>query len=138
MTRRAIVVAAVVVALGIGLAGCAPAGPVYTSEAAQALQSSVLAVTEAAAEDDPDSALARLDELQAALDAQLAGGGIDQARYDSVSAAVSAVRADLQSAIDARQAEEAAVTPEESGPGNSNNSNKPGKPDKPGKPGKDD
>ena len=125
------VAAAVAIALGLGLAGCA-APPAYTTEAAGVLQSSVLAVTEAAAAGDPASGIARLDELQVAVDAQLASGGIDQARYDRISAAIALVRADLQAAID-----EATVTTDDSGPGNSDKPGKPDKPDKPGKPGKD-
>ena len=133
--RRAVAVLAI--ALGLALAGCAPA-PSYTEEASQALQASVLAVTETAAAGDPESALTRLDELQTALDAQLASGGIDQERYDSVSAAIALVRTDLQAAVEAQLAEETAVTPDNSGPGNSEKPGKPDKPEKPGKPGKDD
>ena len=133
MTRRIAVVAAIMLSLGVGLGGCAAPEPVsYTPEAAQALQGSVLSVTEAAAAGDAESALARLAELEAALLDQLARGAIDQARFDSVTAAIALVRADLELAIE-QDAEP--VEPDNSGPGNSD---KPDKPDKPGKPGKDD
>jgi len=133
--RRAAAVLAI--ALALALVGCAPA-PSYTVEASQVLQASVLAVTETAAAGDPETALTRLDELQTALDAQLASGGIDQERYDSVSAAMGLVRTDLQAAVESELAEETAVTPDDSGPGNSEKPGKPDKPEKPEKPGKDD
>ena len=133
MSRRIAVVTAII--LSLGLAGCAAPEPAsYTPEAATALQDAVLTVTEAAAAGDPEAALARLSELEATLLDQLARDAIDQARFDSVTAAMALVRGDLELAL--QKAEEEAL-PEEShdGPGNSD---KPGKPGKPEKPGKDD
>ncbi|MGV8971732.1 MAG: hypothetical protein ACOH10_05380 [Rhodoglobus sp.] len=62
----------------------------------------MLAVTDASAAGDPASALARLDELQAALLDANAKGTVDQSRFDSISAAIALVRADLEKAIAAQ------------------------------------
>lgn len=124
--RRAIAAAAAAL-LAIGLAGCAPQqDAAYPPASAEALQAGVLAVSEAAASGDAESALTRLDELQAALLDCKARGAIGDARFDSVSAAIELVRADLEEAA-------AEQNPDDS-PGNSDKPGKPGKPDKPGKP----
>ncbi|MDJ0334717.1 hypothetical protein QMG83_05720 [Salinibacterium sp. G-O1] len=62
----------------------------------------MLAVTDASAAGDPVSALARLDELQAALLDANAKGTVEQSRFDSISAAIALVRADLEKAIAAQ------------------------------------
>ena len=128
---------AVVGALLLALSGCAQqSGPDYGPDTAAGLQAGVLSVTESAAAGDPDAALARLDELQASLLEQQDAGAVSQSRFESISAAIALVRADLELAIRERDAAEES---ENSGPGNSGpgNSDKPGKPEKPGKPGKD-
>lgn len=107
------------VALALTLAGCAGTATDYSTPVASALQQQVLAATNAAAEGDYESALTRLDELEASVADALARGSISQARGDSILAAIALVRADLEALLD--------------GPGNSD---KP-KPDKPGKPDKD-
>lgn len=114
--------------LVVGLAGCAPSGGGYSATTAQTLQSDVLSVSEAAAAGDPATALARLDELDARLLDLLAKGAVDQARFDSVSAAIALVRGDLEAAIAAQS---------ESTGNNGNGNGKPDKPGKPEKPGKD-
>ncbi|MDR7081192.1 hypothetical protein J2X01_000469 [Arthrobacter ginsengisoli] len=81
------------------LAGCA-AAPELDRDAARQLQAQVLAVTEAAAADDPAASLQRLDELVLNLDEAAARGEVSFKRHQSIRASVDAVRADLS----ARQA----------------------------------
>ena len=127
--------AAIVIGLCVLLAGCATVptttypAETYASETAAALQAKVLSVTDAAASGDPDTALIRLDELQATLFDEFAKGSVTQARFDSISAAIGLVRADLDLLI-REQASDDAPTP--------SNTGKPGKPDKEDKPDKDD
>jgi hypothetical protein len=82
------------------LAGCA-AAPELDRNAAGQLQSHVLAVTEAAAANDPAASLKHLDELVLTLDAAAARGEVSFKRHQSIRKSVDAVRADLN----ARQAE---------------------------------
>ena len=82
------------------LAGCAPA-PELDHDAARQLQSTVLAVTEAAAANDPAAALKGLDELVLKLDEAAARGEVSFKRHQSIRKSVDTVRADLN----ARQAE---------------------------------
>lgn len=82
------------------LAGCAPA-PELDRNAAGQLQSKVLAVTEAAAANDPAASLKHLDELVLTLDAAAARGEVSFKRHQSIRKSVDSVRADLT----ARQAE---------------------------------
>lgn len=82
------------------LAGCAPA-PELDRDAARQLQSTVLAVTEAAAANDPGASLKRLDELVLQLDEAAARGEVSFKRHQSIRKSVDSVRADLS----ARQAE---------------------------------
>ena len=81
------------------LAGCAPA-PELDRSAARQLQSQVLAVTEAAAADDPAASLGHLDVLVLKLDEAAARGEVSFKRHQSIRKAVDTVRADL----DAQQA----------------------------------
>ena len=82
------------------LAGCA-AAPELDRNAAGQLQSQVLAVTEAAAANDPAASLKHLDELVLALDEAAARGEVSFKRHQSIRKSVDTVRADLI----ARQAE---------------------------------
>ena len=82
------------------LAGCAPA-PELDRDAARQLQSKVLAVTEAAAGNDPAASLKHLDELVLNLDEAAARGEVSFKRHQSIRKSVDTVRADLT----ARQAE---------------------------------
>ena len=90
------------------LAGCAPA-PELDRDAARQLQSTVLAVTEAAAANDPAASLKRLDELVLQLDEAAARGEVSFKRHQSIRKSVDSVRADLT----ARQAEAARVAAEQ-------------------------
>ena len=82
------------------LASCS-AAPELDPDAARLLQTQVLAVTEAAAADDPAASLKRLDELVLSLDDAAARGGVSFQRHQSIRTSVDTVRADLN----ARQAE---------------------------------
>lgn len=86
------------------LAGCS-AAPELDHNAARQLQIQVLAVTEAAAADDPDASLERLDELVLSLDEAAARGEVSFERHRSIRTSVDTVRGDLN----ARQAEVAAA-----------------------------
>jgi len=121
--RRGAVLAVVTVA-ALLLTGCAESSTPsssptptasYPSDLASRLQSAVLSVSSSAAEDDPTSALARLEELTATLADARARGEVTASRFDSISAAIALVRTDLEAAILAKD------------------DTKPGKPDKPGK-----
>ncbi|MET4094661.1 mucin-associated surface protein [Arthrobacter sp. UYCu712] len=79
------------------LAGCgAPAAELDRDAAAQ-LQSKVLAVTEAAAANDPATSLKLLDELATELDAAASRGAVSFNRHQSVRTSIEAVRVDLTS-----------------------------------------
>lgn len=87
--------------------GCAAPAPELSADTAKALQAQVLAITEAAAADDPARSLALLDELGIKLDQAAAHGGLSSERRQTIQTAVDAVRADLavqQAAADAARA----------------------------------
>ena len=90
------------------LAGCAPAAEL-DRDAAKQLQSTVLAVSEAAAANDPAASLKHLDELVLKLDEAAARGEVSFKRHQSIRKSVDSVRADLT----ARQAEAARVAAEQ-------------------------
>jgi hypothetical protein len=76
------------------LAGCG-APPELRPDAARQLQSQVLAVTEAAAAEDPAGSLKLLDALATRLDQAAASGDVSFRRHHSIRTAIDAVRADL-------------------------------------------
>jgi hypothetical protein len=90
------------------LAGCAPA-PELDRGAARQLQNQVLAVTEAAAANDPAASLKHLDELVLKLDDAAARGEVSFKRHQSIRKSVDSVRLDLT----ALQAEVARVAAEQ-------------------------
>lgn len=100
-----------VVVVSAALAGCSLSAPELGSEAAKQLQSQVLAVSQAAATNDPASTLKLLDELVTQLDESAARGEVSFKRHQSISKSVEAVRADLL-AQQAQQAAEAAAAAE--------------------------
>ncbi|KRF31057.1 hypothetical protein [Yonghaparkia sp. Soil809] len=108
--------AAVILALAIGLAGCASDEPerVYTPRAANELQSVVLEISEAASIADYAAAAGSLDELEAATIAAFARGELSSARYDAIMVAIGLVRSDLEVAIqqEAEATREPTPTPE--------------------------
>ena len=94
------------------LAGCGSPAPELGSGAARQLQSEVLAVSEAAAANDPEGSLKHLDELLTRLDAVAASGEVSFRRHQSIKSSIDAVRADLtaqQVAEAARKAAEKAA-----------------------------
>ncbi len=94
------------------LAGCGSPASELGSGAARQLQSEVLAVSEAAAANDPEGSLKHLDELLTRLDAVAASGEVSFRRHQSIKSSIDAVRADLtaqQAAEVARKAAEKAA-----------------------------
>ncbi len=77
------------------LAGCGSPAPELGRDAARQLQSQVLAVSEAAAANDPAGSLKHLDELLTRLDAAAASGEVSFKRHQSIKSSIDAVRADL-------------------------------------------
>lgn len=90
--------ALIVCLLAAGLAGCAGPAPELEDNAAAQLQQRVLAVTSAAAGNDPAEALKSLDGLGSELDAAAAAGKVSFRRHQSITVAINAVRADLSAA----------------------------------------
>lgn len=96
MRRPASLIAAI--ALTAVLAGCAASPTALSRQASTDLQAGVVAVAESAAAGDQTAALARLDELQQALDAAVAAGDVTAVRAASIQSAIDVVRTDLQPA----------------------------------------
>lgn len=128
--RRAFATIAVAAILALG--GCA-ADDGYSDAAAQSLQEAVLAVTQASHEGDWVTAQERLDDAAARLAQALAAGEISEERAAEITAAIGAVREDLDALLAVQQQQEQQDTQEDNdGPGNSDgngNGNGPGKGD---------
>jgi hypothetical protein len=99
---RAAVGLAVATTTVLLLAGCAGSST-PEDRALDDLQQRTLSVTQSSADGDYAKALAQLEELRAAVEADLADGSIDQARHDEVIARIDAVRAQLEAARDAAE-----------------------------------
>ncbi|MBM7411353.1 type II secretory pathway pseudopilin PulG [Clavibacter michiganensis] len=99
--RAAVSLAAATTAVLL-LAGCAGSST-PEDRALDDLQQRTLSVTQSSADGDYAKALAQLEELRAAVEADLADGSIDQARHDEVIARIDAVRAQLEAARDAAE-----------------------------------
>ncbi|WP_435092134.1 hypothetical protein [Clavibacter michiganensis] len=84
------------------LAGCAGSST-PEDRALDDLQQRTLSVTQSSKDGDYAKALAQLEELRAAVEADLADASIDQARHDEVIARIDAVRAQLEAARDAAE-----------------------------------
>ena len=93
-------------------AGCSTPPPELGRDAAQQLQSKVLAVTEAAASNDTAGSLKLLDELVVGLEDAAARGEVSYKRHQSIKTSIDAVRADLV-AQQAAAAEAARVAAEQ-------------------------
>jgi hypothetical protein len=118
----------VVVACALVLTGCVggtepavttSASP-YSATVASKLQAGVQAVTSSAAGGDPATALGRLDELAVTLADARARGLVTTARFDSITASIALVRADLQAAIAALANQEQPGNSEKPGKGDGN------------------
>lgn len=80
------------------LAGCTPSAPDLDPGTGRDLQAQVLAISAAAAADDPATGLRSLDELVGHLTGAAANGEVSFKRHQSIMKAVEAVRADLLAA----------------------------------------
>ena len=78
-----------------GLACCASPAPDLDRDTAGQLQAQVLAVSKAAAANDPAGCLKLLDELQTRLDAAATNGEVSFKRHQGIKSSIDAVRADL-------------------------------------------
>ena len=95
--------------LAFGLVACGGTAPELEIAAASQLQQRVLAVTKAAAGNDPAKALKSLEQLSSELDAAAAAGQVSFKRHQSITVAIDSVRTGLASAQAAKKsAEEAA------------------------------
>jgi hypothetical protein len=116
------------VAVVTALSGCAQTEPGIDSAVSAALQASVSDVTQAAADGDPEGALAALDVLEAQLKEDTASGAIGADRSAQIQASIDLVRADLTAALP-----EPSPTPtpdEKNGKGNGKDEDKGNKKDK--------
>jgi hypothetical protein len=84
------------------LASCAPVAPDLDSKTGTELQAQVLAVSTAAANEDPAAGLRILDELADHLTRAAANGDVSFKRHQSIMKAIDAVRADLRGAMAAK------------------------------------
>lgn len=95
--------------LTFGLVGCGGTEPELETAAASQLQQRVLAVTKAAAGNDPAKALKSLDQLSSELDAAAAAGQVSFKRHQSITVAIDSVRTGLTSAQTAKKSAAAAA-----------------------------
>ena len=86
------------------LSACAAKGNGLQREAATQLQARVLEVTQAASQDNPESALQALAGLEADLAAAQAKGQVSEERRRSITTVATAVRADLDDAVAVKKA----------------------------------
>ncbi|MCO4250672.1 hypothetical protein [Pseudarthrobacter raffinosi] len=100
--------------LAASLAGCGPAATGLQRDTASHLQELVLGVSQAAAANDHAAALTALENLEADLATAAGSGQVSEERRRSIMTSITAVRADLNAAVEAaaaaaKAAEEAAV-----------------------------
>lgn len=95
--------------LTFGLVGCGGTEPELETAAASQLQQRVLAVTKAAAGNDPAKALKSLEQLSSELDAAAAAGQVSFKRHQSITVAIDSVRTGLASAQAAKKSAAAAA-----------------------------
>ncbi|MDC7121110.1 hypothetical protein OMK64_06125 [Cellulomonas fimi] len=106
MSARRWAASALVATVLLGAAGCAR--PDVDADRARALQSDVLAVTQASAEGRYDAAAALLDRLRAEVEGGRSSGDLSSERYATLSAAIDDVATELEAAASAQAAAEAA------------------------------
>lgn len=95
--------------MSFGLVACGGTAPELETDAAAQLQQRVLAVTTAAAGNDPAKALKSLDQLSSELDAAAAAGEVSFKRHQSISVAIDSVRTGLTAAQTAKKSAAAAA-----------------------------
>ena len=95
--------------LAFGLVACGGTAPELEIAAASQLQQRVLAVTKAAAGNDPAKALKALEQLSSELDAAAAAGQVSFKRHQSITVAIDSVRTGLASAQAAKKSAAAAA-----------------------------
>jgi hypothetical protein len=97
------------------VAGCGTGGSGLERDTARQLQARVLEVTQASSQNDPGAALKALEGLETELAAAQQRGDVSEERHRSITTIATAVRADLEDAVDAaklaaaKTAEEAAA-----------------------------
>ena len=111
-SRRASLAAALV--LAASLAGCGPAATGLQRDTASHLQGLVLGVSQAAAANDHTAALTALGNLEANVASAAGSGQVSEERHRSIMTSITAVRSDLNAAVEAaaaadKAAEEAAA-----------------------------
>lgn len=94
--------------LAASLASCAAEETGLQRDAARQLQERVLGVSQAAAANDPAAALQALDALEAELSTAAGEGKVSEERLRTITTVITAVRADLTSAVEAAAAAKAA------------------------------
>lgn len=117
-TGALVLVIALTGCVGTGAPVQTPTASAYSAAVASRLQSAVLAVSSASAAGDPSAAIARLDELAAILADARARGEVTTARFESITASLALVRADLEAAVAAQTDQKPGKT-EKPGKGNS-------------------
>ncbi|WP_457972212.1 mucin-associated surface protein [Arthrobacter sp. D1-17] len=95
--------------LSLGLVACGGTAPELETGAASQLQQHVLAITEAAAGNDPAKALKSLDQLSSQLDTAAAAGQVSFKRHQSITAAIDSVKTGLTAAQAAKKSAAAAA-----------------------------
>lgn len=107
MSARRWAATVVLAAVLVGVGGCAR--PDLDAGRARALQSDVLAVTQASAEGRYDAAAALLDRLRAEVEDGRAHGDLSAERYATLSDALDDVATELEASASAQAAAEAAA-----------------------------
>jgi hypothetical protein len=95
---------AAALALAASLAGCGPAETGLQRDTAQQLQELVLGVSQAAASTDHTAALKILDSLETGVASAAGSGQVSEERRRSIMTSITAVRADLNAALEAAAA----------------------------------
>lgn len=108
-TRLFSAIASAILVVGL-TAGCQTSAPDLGAEQAKAFQARVLTASSSVADGGYAAALEELTALETELDAAAADGTVSFSRHQRIDAALSAVKADLQAAIDAQAPAEPAET----------------------------
>ncbi|MGY4542770.1 hypothetical protein ACVWY0_002695 [Arthrobacter sp. UYNi723] len=95
---------AAALALAASLAGCGPADTAMQRDTAHQLQELVLGVSQAAAANDHTAALKTLDSLEADVATAAGSGKVSEERRRRIMTSITAVRADLNAAVEAAAA----------------------------------